>query len=75
MRHLFREKKHQSTSITEKKGERETKNEDGKMNPPGVDWAYSSAAVAASNWPDALDVRNVSELFVSFLSVRSCAGG
>ena len=33
------------------------------MNPPGVDWAYSSAAVAASNWPDALDVRNVSELF------------
>ena len=31
------------------------------MNPSGVDWAYSSAAAtAAANWPDVLDVRNVS---------------
>ncbi len=36
------------------------------MNPSGVDWAYSSAAAtAAANWPDALDVRNVSHVTVT----------
>jgi len=36
------------------------------MNPSGVDWAFSSAAATAeANWPDALDVRNVSHVTVN----------